>query len=499
MRANSSGARVSSSHRIVVIGLGHVGLPTALGLCSLGWNVAGADQDEIKVAMIGGGKSPFFEPGVDDLLQTHLTNRRFQPTSDVAKAVSASDVVFVCVGTPQREDGGADVSQIEAIARLIGRNLHDYKLIVEKSTVPAVTALRIKRTIQQSIASKPTHMESGGAGDQVFPSPLSCEALFDVASNPEFLREGRALEDFFRPNRIVLGVESERALTVLQEIYAPIECPKVVTDLTTAELIKHASNSFLSTKISFMNMVADVCDAVGADVTKVAEGLGLDPRIAPGFLQAGIGFGGYCFPKDLRAFRRLAEDHNVECSLLRAVEKVNCQRVEIFLQKIRSCLWVAQGKPIGVLGLAFKPGTDDIREAPGLKIIDGLLREGAELRLYDPRAMAEVKRFYPPKAGQITYVETPYEVAAGAEALLLLTEWDEFKHLDWERLRDLMAAPNVIDGRNFLDPAMLKEAGFTYLGMGRYGDDPLRREFAVPATASLSGLGRQEQERGIHG
>ena len=354
-------------------------------------------------------------------------------------------MIFLCVGTPQREDGAADVSQIEALARAVGKNLNGYKLVVEKSTVPAVTARWVKRTIGRYASKKGENGErTNGDGEIALSSRESSGADFDVASNPEFLREGKAMDDFFRPNRVVLGVDSDRARAILEEIYRPIQCPKVVTDLATAELIKHAANSFLSTKISFINMVADICDSVGADVVKVAEGLGLDPRIAPGFLQAGVGFGGFCFPKDLRAFVRLAEDRGIDCSLLRDVERINHQRVDVFLRKIRSFLWVLQDKPIGVLGLAFKPDTDDIREAPSLKIIDALLKEGADLRLYDPWAMPAVQQLYPPLAGDITYCDSPYEVARGAEALLLLTEWPEFKRLDLERLHGLMGRPSSL-------------------------------------------------------
>ena len=305
----------------------------------------------------------------------------------------AASVIFVCVGTPQREDGAADLSQIEAIASAIGKNLNGYKLVVE-STVPAVTATWIKRTIERHAAKRNSVNEdyAGGNGSSVTEEPGG--ESFEVASNPEFLREGRAVDDFFNPHRVVLGVDSPRARAILEEIYQSIRCPKVITDLTTSELIKHAANAFLSTKISFINMVADVCDSVGADVTKVAEGLGLDPRIAPGFLQAGIGFGGFCFPKDLRAFMRLGEEYGVNCSLLHAVEKINHERVEAFLRKVRSSLWVVQGKTIGVLGLAFKPDTDDIREAPSLKIIEALLAEGANLRLYDPSAMPSSRKSF---------------------------------------------------------------------------------------------------------
>jgi len=470
----------SRSYKIAVLGLGHVGLPTAVGFSSLGWDVIGADEDAAKVELIRAGRVPFFEPGLDDLLHRTLASGRFQATSDVTQAIRAATVVFICVGTPQREDGAADLSQIEAISRAIGRNLNGYKLVVEKSTVPAITASWIQRTIQRYAALKVAETNGDGNVEGAAEGPESSEADFDVASNPEFLQEGQALENFFEPCRIVIGADSERARTILSELYSGLQRPMVVADVTTAELIKHAANAFLSTKISFINMVADICDAVGADVTRVAEGLGLDPRISPAFLKAGIGFGGYCFPKDLRAFAHLAEQQGVDCSLLRAVERINTRRVEVFLEKVRNSVWVISGKKLGVLGLAFKPNTDDIREAPSLKIIEALLKEGAELRLHDPWAMPAAKALYPPVAGLITYWESPYEVARGVEALLLLTEWDEYNHLDLGRLRDLMQVPALIDGRNFFSPQEARQARFSYAGMGRRGGGPSLRELAAP-------------------
>jgi UDPglucose 6-dehydrogenase len=488
---NHSGSR---SYKIVVLGLGHVGLPTAVGFSSLGWDVIGADEDASKVDLIKAGKAPFFEPGLDDLLRRSLASGRFQATSEVTQAIRAATVVFICVGTPQREDGAADLSQIEAISRTIGRNLNGYKLVVEKSTVPAITALWIQRTIERYSSLKASEARGDGNGGGAPAGPEAVEADFDVASNPEFLQEGQAIENFFQPCRIVIGADSERARTILRDLYSGLQCPMVVADVTTAELLKHAANAFLSTKISFINMVTDICDAVGADVTRVAEGLGLDPRISPSFLQAGIGFGGYCFPKDLRALAHLAEQQGVDCSLLRAVERINTRRVEVFLDKLRNSVWVISGKTLGVLGLAFKPNTDDIREAPSLRIIEALLKEGAELRLHDPWAMPAAKALYPPEAGRITYCESPYEVARGAEALLLLTEWDEYKHLDLGRLRDLMQVPALIDGRNFFAPEEARQAGFSYAGMGRRGGGPYVRELTAsgqsrPTTPGWTGMG----------
>jgi len=492
MNQTDFGHSITAPYRIAVLGLGHVGLPTAVGFSRLGWDVIGADEDATKVDLIRAGKAPFFEPGLDDLLNKSLASGRFQATADVTEAIRAAMVVFICVGTPQREDGAADLSQIESISRTIGRNLNGYKLVVEKSTVPAITALWIQRTIQRYSVLKAS--EADGDGKVSPPAPESEPADFDVASNPEFLQEGQAIENFFEPCRVVIGADSERARGILCDLYRGLQRPMVVTDVTTAELIKHAANAFLSTKISFINMVTDICDAVGADVTRVAEGLGLDPRISPAFLKAGIGFGGYCFPKDLRALAHLAEQQGVDCSLLHAVERINAQRVEVFLDKVRNSVWVISGKKLGVLGLAFKPNTDDIREAPSLKIVDALLKEGAELRLHDPWAMPAAKALYPPEAGRVTYCESPYEVARGAEALLLLTDWDEYRHLDLGRLRDLMQVPALIDGRNFFDPEEAHQAGFSYAGMGRRGGGPYARELAMagqprPATPVWAGMG----------
>jgi UDPglucose 6-dehydrogenase len=431
---------------IGVLGLGHVGLPTAVGFAELGYQVIGTDSDARKVETIAQGKSPFYEPGLEPLLQKNLAAGRLRVTTDVGEAVRASDILFVCVGTPQRPDGSADLSQVEAVIRTVAENLNGYKLIVEKSTVPVQTAQWIKRTLIRY------------AGNN---------ATFDVASNPEFLREGTAIHDFFHPDRIVIGVESDRAKEWLLELYRPLNAPVVVTDLNTAEIIKHAANSFLALKISFINMVADLCEATGADVVKVAEGIGLDPRIGKHFLQAGVGFGGYCLPKDLKAFIHIAEEHNVDFSLLKEVERINEARVDRFIRKVQKALWVLKDKTLAVWGLAFKPNTDDIREAPSLKIIRRLLDEGANLRLYDPAAMGNVQQVFPENPPRLVYCQSAIEAATGAHAILLVTEWDEFKQMDWEQVKQVVALPIVVDGRNCLDPTKLQEAGFEYYGMGR--------------------------------
>ena len=439
--------------RIAVLGLGHVGLPTALGFVELGWEVIGADDDAAKVASIQSGQVPFYEPGLNELLARGLASGRMTLTHHVEEAVRAATILFVCVGTPQKETGEADLSQIEATARVISHNLNGYKLIVEKSTVPAITARWIKKTVTRF--AKLVDASAGQAAE------------FDVASNPEFLQEGKAVENLFHPDRIVVGVESERARALLERLYLPLQRPILFTSVSTAELIKHAANAFLSTKISFINMVADICEEVGADVSQVAHGIGLDPRIGREFLNAGIGFGGYCFPKDLRAFMYLAREYGVDCGLLQEVEKINLQRTALFLKKVRRAVWVLQGKKLGVLGLAFKGGTDDIRESPALRVVKALLEEGARLRVYDPQAMDAVRREVPPRDGHMEYCSSAYETAREADALLVVTDWDEFRKLDLARLHELMEVPVIIDGRNLLNPEAVRAAGFEYVDMGR--------------------------------
>jgi len=436
---------------IAVIGMGHVGLPTALGFASLGWTVLGVDSSEALISLIAEGKVPFYEPGLDELLKQQL-GKNFLPVVDMDEAIRQATILFLCVGTPQKENGQADLSQVEAAARTIAHNLNGYKLIVEKSTVPAITAQWICRTIRRFATNGNSN-------------PQSLD--FDVASNPEFLQEGVALRNISRPERIVCGVESVRARRMLEEVYRPVPARVLITGTSTAEIIKHAANSFLSMKISFINMVSDLCDAIGADVSQVAEGIGMDPRIGSSFLQAGIGFGGYCFPKDLRAFIYLAEEYGIDFSLLKKVEEINEKRTEMFIKKLRNALWVLHDKTIAVLGLAFKAGTDDTRESPSLRIVDALRKEGATLRLHDPKAMPLLKQVVAEEDGKLTYCESPYAAAANAQALLILTDWAEYKLLDWARLRQLMELPLIVDGRNLLDPDTIRDAGFEYISVGR--------------------------------
>lgn len=449
--------------KIGVIGMGHVGLPTALGLAELGWDVIGADIDADKIARLRQGQCPFYEPGLEQVLQRHIANSRITFSHDVAEIIRAVPVLFLCVWTSQRENGEADLTNIEELARLIAANLNGYKLVIEKSTVPSGTGQFIKKTIERYVRAA---SKTRNGGSKTHPAD---GILFDVASNPEFLQEGRALETMLRPDRVVCGTDSPLAEEILREIYSPYKCPLLITDLNTSELIKHAANAFLATKISFINMLSDLCESVAADVTQVARGIGLDPRIGPGFLNAGIGFGGYCLPKDLKALVYLAGEHGVDLRLLKEVERINRERIEVFIKKIREAVWIVQGKTIAILGAAFKPDTDDIREAPSLAIVEALLREKAILRIHDPKAMPNFSKLFPEEAGRLSYCESAYEAAQGAHALLLVTEWEQFRTLDLTRVQEAMEVPVIVDGRNFFNPEVAREAGFEYHAMGRAG------------------------------
>ena len=429
-----------------VLGLGHVGLPTALGFAEMGFSVLGTDSDAAKVRRISKGEAPFFEPEMGELLVKHLASGRFRPEASLHETVRHSDILFVCVGTPHDAEGAADLSQVESAVRTVAESLNGYKLIVEKSTAPVRTARWIHRTI---LRYRRDNQE------------------FDIACNPEFLREGTAMHDVLHPDRVVVGVETERARAWLREIYEPLRCPIVFTDLNTAEIIKHTANAYLSMKISFINMVSDLCEAVDADVMDVARGIGLDPRIGPSFLQAGVGYGGFCFPKDLNAFIHVATEQGVDFSLLKEVKNVNDARIDRFLRKAQQALWVLKDKRVAVWGLAFKPHTDDIREAPSLKIVQRLQEAGCLLNLYDPQAVPEFQKVFPAQGEQLRYCASAEEAAEQAHAILLVTEWPEFTELDWKRLRTRVAVPIVVDGRNCLDPAALAAAGFEYYGMGR--------------------------------
>ncbi len=433
--------------RLTVVGAGYVGLTTAVCFAHLGSEVMVVEKLPEKVQALKEGKVPFYEPGLEGMLKENLSLGRLFFTTDLKEGLDFSDVIFICVGTPQKPDGSADLSQVEEVARETAKLMESYKLLVEKSTVPVNTHKLIKRTVERYLKRRGKILE------------------FDVASNPEFLREGSAVRDFLEPDRIVIGVESERARRIMEELYKDFKCPIIFTDPTTSELIKHASNSFLAMKISYINMVADLCEKVGADVRLVAEGMGYDKRIGREFLRAGIGWGGSCFPKDIKAFIKMAKDHGVDFSLLEEVDKINQRRAVQFVEKVKSVLWSLKDKTLAVWGLSFKPNTDDIREAPSLRLVPMLLKEGARLKLYDPKAMENFKKLYPP-GKDLDYAPDMYSAVEGASALLIFTEWEEFQRADLNRVKELMELPIIIDGRNIYEPKVVRGLGFEYYGVG---------------------------------
>ena len=447
--------------KLAVIGCGYVGLVSGSCLAEAGHEVIATDNDGARIAALQAGQIPIYEPNLDKVLDSVVREGRLRFTVNGAEAVREADVVFICVGTPPTETGEADLTAIDSVARMIAKESSTSKLIIEKSTVPAQTGEQLKRALEVYAANR--------------------GAKFRVASNPEFLREGTAVEDFFHPDRIVIGVEEKESEAQLRELYRPIlegqfrcpvhqpNCPPaarpefVVTTIASAELIKHASNSFLGLKISYANVLADLCERLGGNVEEVTRAVGLDPRIGRQFLKAGLGFGGFCLPKDIQAFIKLADRAGIDFGLLKEAEKVNKQRVDRLLDKIKKALWVTKGKQIGVLGIAFKPNTDDIRLAPAIEVIRRLLAEGARVCATDPEAIERARAVFP----DLKYTPDPYEVAQGADALLVLTEWEQYRRLDWKRVRNQMARPLVIDARNMLRPAEMKDLGFEYMSFGR--------------------------------
>ena len=447
--------------QISVIGCGYVGLVTGACLAEAGHEVVCTDKDSARIAVLNDGGIPIYELHLAELVAKNRRENRLKFTPDAAEAVRAGEVVFICVGTPPLETGDADLSAIDAVARLIATAARRPKLVVEKSTVPVQTGRQLKHAL--SVYGR----KSGVA--------------FRVASNPEFLREGTAVGDFLHPERVVVGVDDEASENQLREIYQPIlagkfNCPVhsggcpapapppfLVTNINSAELIKHACNSFLALKISYANVLADLCELLGANVREVTRAMGLDARIGPQFLAAGLGFGGSCLPKDVQAFIRLAEQAGMDFSLLKEVERINRQRVHRFVEKARHALWVIKDKKIGVLGMAFKPSTDDIRSSPPIALVKQLLAEGAQVSAYDPAAMARTRELLP----EVCHCKDAYEAATGADALLIATEWQEFGTLDWERIYNSMARPLILDGRNLLDPEQMAKGGFEYHCFGR--------------------------------
>jgi len=432
--------------KIAVIGTGYVGLVSAVCFAELGHDVIGTDVVSEKIDKASRGIAHIYEPGLEDLLKANLKKGNLSFSVDLDETIQSSDVLFVCVNTPQKEDGSADMTYVEGVSKRIAENLNDYKVVVEKSTVPVQTSMWIKRAIDLYKKKDKT---------------------FDVASNPEFLREGSAVSDFLNPDRIIIGVETEKAKDIMVKIYEKYKDRVLVTNIDTAEIIKHASNSFLALKISYINLISELCERTDANVELAAKGMGLDERIGSQFLRAGLGYGGSCFPKDIRALSRIGEDLGVNMNLLKEADRINLERIDVFIEKIKKAIWVLKDKKIAVLGLSFKPETDDIREAPSIKVIKRLLEEGASLSLYDPKAMENIKKVFPEKPSQISYAKSPYEAAEKANVLLIITEWDEFRELDLKKIKEVMANSIIVDGRNIFKPAKVRELGFEYYSFGR--------------------------------
>ncbi|KPJ72514.1 UDP-glucose 6-dehydrogenase [candidate division TA06 bacterium DG_78] len=428
--------------KVCMIGAGYVGLVSGTCFADIGHNVVCVDNDEDKINTLKKGDIPIYEPGLKELVNKNVKAGRLSFTTSIREGVEQSLFLFIAVGTPPKENGEPDLSSIEKVAQEIGAAMNEYKIVVEKSTVPVQTGKWVRTVVER------------------FSRQMKD---FDVASNPEFLREGSAIDDFLHPDRVVLGVESKKAEEKLLELYKPIDAPKIVTDIASAELIKHASNSFLSMKISFINAISILCEKSGADVLKVAEGMGTDKRIGRAFLNAGLGFGGFCFPKDLKAFIGIAAKLGYDFGLLKEVERINQEQMLGAVAKIEDTLWNLRDKKIGVLGLAFKPNTDDMRFAPSITIIKELQKHGATIKAYDPVSMTRAKTVMP----DIEYCDDAYQVAQGADAVILVTEWEEFQNLDLKRIRDSMRQPVFLDGRNVFEPDKMKELGFIYSGVGR--------------------------------
>jgi len=447
--------------RISIVGCGYVGLVTGGCLAAVGHQVNCADSDAERVRALVAGHIPIYEPHLEEVISRARSDKRIEFTGNLAAAVESAEAIFICVGTPPLENGEADLSAIDAVARVIATEARGPKLVIEKSTVPVRTGEQLRRALE-------VYGRTSGA-------------KFQVVSNPEFLREGSSVCDFLHPDRIVVGVDEPAAAEKMREIYRSIlerkfQCPVhngacppgappqfVVTTINSSELIKHASNSFLALKISYANQLADLCERLGADVEEVTRAMGLDPRIGPQFLRAGIGFGGFCFPKDIQAFYRLAERAGMDFMLLKEAERINKSRIDQFVEKARRALWVLKGKQVSVLGLSFKPNTDDIRFAPALEIVRRLLAEGAMVHAYDPQGMKKTQAEFP----TVKYCENAYDAVSGADAVLLLTEWPEFRELDWARVHGMMVRPLVLDGRNLLDPGKMRGLGFEYHCIGR--------------------------------
>ena len=430
--------------KLTIIGSGYVGLTTGACFAEAGHQVVCVDNNEDKVKTLQAGRIPIYEPGLESMVRKNVAARRLRFTSSTEDGVDHGEVLFIAVPTPPQPDGSVDLSFVEKVAREIAGFLDSYRVVVDKSTVPVKTGERVAQTIRR-------YARPG--------------VEFDVVSNPEFLREGSAVEDLMRPDRIVIGGNSDRALAIMQKVYEPFVAPVLVTDINSAELIKHAANSFLALKISYINALSEICEATGADVLKVAEGIGTDKRIGRSFLNAGLGYGGSCFPKDIAAFIAISDQLGTPFTLLKEVQKINERQLDRFLDGIREALWVLKDKQLTVWGLSFKPNTDDVRSSVAVALVERLLEEGANVVVYDPKAMDKAKEL--PFADKITFASSAMEAAAGAEALIIATEWPEFAVIDLAELRDTMRTPLIFDGRNLIDPVAAASFGFQYHGIGR--------------------------------
>jgi UDPglucose 6-dehydrogenase len=430
--------------KLTIIGSGYVGLTTGACFAEVGHQVICVDNDARKVKTLLEGKIPIYEPGLESLVKKNVAAKRLRFTTSTEEGVDHGEVLFIAVPTPPQPDGSVDLSFIEKVAREIAQFLDSYRVVVDKSTVPVKTGERVGQTIRRY--AKPG-------------------VEFDVVSNPEFLREGSAVEDLMKPDRIVIGGNSDRALAIMQKVYEPFMAPVLVTDINSAELIKHAANSFLALKISYINAISEICEAAGADVLKVADGIGSDKRIGRDFLSAGLGYGGSCFPKDIAAFIAISEQLGTPFTLLKEVERINSRQLQRFIDGIREALWLFKDKRLAVWGLSFKPNTDDVRSSVAINLVERLVAEGANLVVYDPKAMDKAKEL--PFASKIEFASSAMEAATGAEALIIATEWPEFAAVDLAELRDKMRTPLIFDGRNIFDPAAAANFGFQYRGIGR--------------------------------
>jgi len=430
---------------ITVVGTGYVGVVTAACFAEFGVQVVAVDKDDAKIALLQQGQVPFFEPGLEEMVRRNMREDRLTFSTDLKAAVEKSLVILIAVGTPQGDGGAADLGSVREVVLGIARYMNGYKVIVTKSTVPMGTGAMIRSLIEENQSQR---------------------APFSVASNPEFLREGAAIEDFMRPNRVVIGTEDPQAIAIMKDLYNPlylIETPFVLTNVVSAEMIKYASNAFLATKISFINEIAGLCEAVGADVHEVARGMGLDNRIGRKFLHPGPGFGGSCFPKDTHAVVRMSSEAGVPARIVQAAIEVNQHQIAVMVEKITRAVGGLKGRTIACLGLSFKPNTSDTRDSPAIRIIQELLKGGARVRTYDPAAMQEAHHVLP----EVDFAEDAYDAARGCDALVIVTEWNQFRSLDWERMKKTLHSPTVVDLRNVYEPDQMARLGFDYTGVGR--------------------------------